>query len=117
MWVDIAFDMGINFGDIFRRLNKVNPRFYQNYYRGEDRKRYYSHHKHGKIPILKGERYKIEYSMACEDRNIIGTCQQMITERLTGILTIQLTANEGLGDAERYGKHHPSMAKQTNQHS
>jgi hypothetical protein len=91
MWADREFDMGINFGDIFRRLNKVNPRFYQNYYRGEDRKRYYSHHKQGKIPILKGERYIIEYNMACEDRNIIGTRQQLITERLTGILTTQLT--------------------------
>jgi hypothetical protein len=53
MWVDRAFDMGINFGDIFRRLNKVNPRFYQNYHRGEDRKSYYSHHKKGKNPNTK----------------------------------------------------------------
>jgi hypothetical protein len=29
--------------------------------------------------------------MACEDWNIIGACHQMITERLTGILTTQLT--------------------------
>ena len=53
LWVDKAFDMGINFSDIFRRINKVNPDFWINYYRGPwiDREQYYETHVEGKTPI------------------------------------------------------------------
>jgi hypothetical protein len=58
MWVDRAFDMGINFGDIFRRINKINPDFWTNYYRGawRDREQYYETHIEGKTPITKKRR-------------------------------------------------------------
>jgi hypothetical protein len=99
MWVDRAFDMGINFSDIFRRINKVNPDFWNNYYRGAwiDRPQYYETHVEGKTTITevggrdRGRRMRIEQRAAHEDNNIKEMCKQMITERLTGITTVQHT--------------------------
>jgi hypothetical protein len=91
MWVDRAFDMGINFSDIFRRINKVGPLFWHNYHRGTDRQHCYKQHDKSKTPIAKEGRDRTEHSIAGEDMDIIGTFKQMITERLTGTITVQLT--------------------------
>ena len=55
LWVDKAFDMGISFSDIFRRINKVNHDFWVNYHRGPwiNRGQYYETHVKGKTPITK----------------------------------------------------------------
>ena len=77
----------------------MNPDFWNNYYRGAgiDRLHYYETHVEGKTPITEEGgrdatmRRRIELRSAHEDNNIIDMCKQMITERLTGITTVQLT--------------------------
>ena len=97
LWVDKAFDMGISFSDIFRRINKVNHDFWVNYHRGPwiNREQYYETHVKGKTPITKqgGEhrrnREMFEYRAGQQDDIIVDMCKQMITERLTGITMAQ----------------------------
>jgi hypothetical protein len=121
MWVDRAFDMGINFSDIFRRINKVNPDFWNNCYRGAwiDRPQYYETHVEGKTPITEagGEdrvrRMRIEQRAAHQDNKHNKPVQaddNRKTNRHYNGTTYKRTGND-----ERQGRHHPPVAKQTNQ--